>query len=209
MTVAVSPRRTGPPVPVPTENPLTLAVLGRPALAFAVYGLPTPQGSKSYKGKKRIITKAGEVKRIANLVESSDEDGSLTAWREKVAGAALAALPYGFETLDGPLVMDLTVSLPRPSRTPKTLRTVPHTKPDLDKLVRAIADGLGTTAPKIDYKKRKIIAEDSRIQSFRKGPEKVWERDPLDSDALPQPGAVIRLWRYPETLLGKIVRITP
>lgn len=208
MTAATLARRaSGPPVPVPRENPLTLAVLGRPALAFAVYGKPATQGSKSPKGTKEITTKAGATKRITNLVESANASKvnpmGLTRWRESVAGAALATLPYGWEALDGPLVADLTISLPRGTRVPKFLRTLPMTKPDLDKLLRAIPDALCNTAPKIDPKGRKIIVEDSRIVSYRKL-DKVWVGDPFDNDALRSPGAVIRLYRYPADLLGKI-----
>lgn len=211
--ILVQSRRQGPPVPLARENPLTLAVLGPPALAFAVYGDPAGQGSKSPMGTKAVRTKAGKVVRIANLVESADASNKtpmkLTRWREAVAAAAIAALPDEWEPLNCPLVVDLTVSLPRTGRVPKFLRTLPFTKPDLDKLVRGVADGIGTTAPrgfKVGSRYiggRKIITEDSRITSYRKL-DKVWVGDPFDNDALRAPGAVVRLYRYPESLLGKL-----
>ena len=192
MTAAtLSPRTLA---PVPADEPLSLAVLGRPRLAFAVRGLPVTQGSHAYKGHRN-----GKPL----ILDSADRNGELTRWRQQVAAAALAALPYGWEPMDGPCVMDLVVTLRRNSRTPKTKRAVPATKPDLSKLVRAVEDGIGDTAPQIDPKKRVILTEDSRIVAYRRC-AKVFERDPFERDALRYPGAVVRLWDYPESLLGAL-----
>ena len=186
------PRRAiGRRVPLPTDPRLTLEVLGRPLFAIVVEQEPATQGSKDFKGMR-------QGKPV--LVESSE--AKLRPWRAKVAAAAVAARPATWDVLDGPLVADMVFSLPRLSRTPKTLRVVPDTKPDLDKLAMATGDALCTDTAAL---RRPIMAEDSRITDYRRL-TKVFAGDPLDPDALRVPGAVIRLWRYPEDLLGKVGR---
>lgn len=109
------------------------------ALAFVAYGTPVPQGSMRHVGNGRMVHKA-----------------ELIAWRVKVLQAALTAAPsYGITLpLDGPLFISATFYLPKPKR-PKF--EVPATKPDLDKLCRAIGDAL---APKRGVR---VLAEDSRV----------------------------------------------
>lgn len=192
LTTAPAPvvRAIGARVPVATEpQHLSLAVLGPPVFAIAVEGEPYTQGSISFKGMrggKPILVASGEAQ--------------LTRWRGKVAAAAIAAMPSGWQALDGPLVMDLVVSLPRLTGLPKLLRRLPHTKPDLDKLARSAGDALGTDTKAL---KRPVIAEDSRIVAYRRL-EKVYAGDSYDTDALRRPGAVIRLWRYPAAYLDKM-----
>lgn len=204
-TVPQPTRAIGARVPLPKENALTLAVLGRPLLAIVVGGTPETQGSKAAAGSYRKRTKAGNVVTVPRLVDSSEaHDAELRRWRSQVCAAAVAARPLTWQVLDGPLVADMVFSLPRTTRTPKTLRTLPDTADDLDKLARATGDGIGTDPGKVN---RPIIANDARIVSFRRL-DKVFERDPFDPDALRHPGAVIRLWRYPEHLLGKAPAFT-
>lgn len=176
------------PVAVDPEH-LRVEVLGVPAFAIVAYGDPATQGSISFKGMRKgkpIMVASGAV--------------NLAKWRGQITAAALTAMPWGFEVLDGPLVMDLVVTLPRPVAAPKTLRRLPATKPDLDKLARAAGDALGTDTKAAN---RPVITEDSRIVAFRRL-EKVYEGDPYDPDALRRPGAVIRLWPYPPGYLDKM-----
>ena len=187
-------RAIGTRVPMPTEpQHLRLDVLGPPVFSIVAYGAPATQGSISFKGLNR------RGKPI--MVASGDKD--LNRWRGAVAGAAIAALPSGWQPLDGPLVMDLIVSVPRLASLPKTLRRVPDTKPDLDKLARAAGDALGTDTKAAH---RPVITEDSRITAYRRL-EKVFAGDPYDPDALRAPGAVIRLWRYPPAYLDRMEAI--
>lgn len=184
-------RAIGRRVPLPTER-LTLRDLGRPLFAIVVHGSPAPQGSKS----AFVNPKTQKVV----LKESSD---GVKPWRAAVLKAALEARPRDWVPMDGSLVADLVVSLPRPKSAPKTLRTLPSPFPDLSKLCRATEDALGEDSNKLG---RPIIVDDARIVEYRRL-AKVYEGDPWDPDALRQPGAVIRLWHYPEHLLGKIATI--
>jgi len=100
-----------------------------PDLAFEVYSEPIPQGSLK---PVRRGTKLGVV-----------SDNPRTAgWRERVAYTALAAQGAGWTPFDGPVVLAVEFYMPRPKGHPKTIRTVPMTKPDVDKLARAVGDAL-------------------------------------------------------------------
>lgn len=104
-----------------------------------VVGQPIPQGSKN----------AWVVDGRAIL---SDPKG-VKPWREAVAQAARdyqAEHPQAL--LDGPLDVDITFRLQRPKSAPRR-RLYPDTKPDLDKLNRAILDALTGT----------LIVNDSRV----------------------------------------------
>ena len=105
-------------------------------LNVVTVGVPAPQGSKRHVGNGRMIESSRHVK----------------PWRESIRAAALAAMGEGWTPLDGPVVVDLTFLMPRPKghygtgRNAGALRPsapASHTtKPDLDKLVRAVLDAL-------------------------------------------------------------------
>ena len=111
--------------------------LGRRVITIRVAGVPAPQGSKRHVGGGR-------------MVESSRAVGP---WREAVR--AETQRQYA-EFLPRPLVIPVQVtvkfSLPRPQGhygTGSRATTVrpsaprwPHRKPDLDKLIRAVLDGI-------------------------------------------------------------------
>jgi crossover junction endodeoxyribonuclease RusA len=89
---------------------------------FFVPGDPAPQGSKNaYARGGRVI-----------LVEASKRTGP---WRSAVTAAARSAR----EAIDGPTAVTLDFVLARP-RT--STRPHPTTKPDVDKLARAVLDGI-------------------------------------------------------------------
>lgn len=91
-------------------------------VAFRVDGEPIPQGSK----------KAFKVGKRINIVD--DNAALLKPWRKKIAEAADLG-----RTFDCPVVLDATFYLTRP----KTVkRAYPTTVPDLDKLMRALGDGM-------------------------------------------------------------------
>lgn len=94
---------------------------------FFVPGVPAPQGSKSFKGMR-----GGK----AILTESSK---AVKPWRARIAAVAkLHSAP-----LPGPVSVTLRFVMPRPKATPKTRPTPPAVKrPDVDKLTRAVLDGL-------------------------------------------------------------------
>lgn len=92
--------------------------------AFFVPGLPRPQGSK----------RIGRDRRGRPII-LNDNDAALKVWRRAVAVAAADRWPLAAE----PATVDVTFYLPRG----KTVRrALPTTKPDLDKLARALLDGL-------------------------------------------------------------------
>jgi len=128
------------------------------AIGFYVIGTPAPQGSKRHVGR-------------GILVESSK---AVKPWREAVKYAAEPHRPH--EPLDGPLALRVTFTLARPKSAPKR-RTLPDTRPDLDKLLRSTCDAIGEAG---------LWTDDARVVEITAA--KVWPGDPL---ALPVPGAVI------------------
>ncbi|GAA1455420.1 RusA family crossover junction endodeoxyribonuclease [Nocardiopsis tropica] len=147
------------------------------ALTVTAYGHPAPQGSKRHVGGGRMI-------------ESSKR---LPDWRTAVQAAADAAIVrrmaddggYGLP-LDGPLVAEITVTVPRPKSAPKTRVTWPQTRSsgDLDKLIRGVLDAID---------KAGAIADDSRVVELTA--RKVYPHEGID--ALPRPGVVVHLWPLP------------
>lgn len=97
-------------------------------LAFTVFGEPKAQGSK------RALLHKTTQKPI--VIESGGQ--GLRTWRQDVAGAAQAKL-NGAGPFDGPvrLTVFFYVRQPRKPRNP-----LPITRPDVDKLLRSIMDGL-------------------------------------------------------------------
>ena len=99
------------------------------ALEMVVFGTPAPQGSKRFVGR----SKAGR----GIMIESS---AKVRPWREAVRQTAVAdGLPG---PLDGPLRLDLVLTLPKPASAPKKRQTWPMRKPDLSKLLRSTEDAL-------------------------------------------------------------------
>jgi Holliday junction resolvase RusA-like endonuclease len=100
-----------------------------------VRGIPAPQGSKRHVGNGRMI-------------ESSKAVGP---WREAVRATTQTRM-YARPPLSGPVAVRAWFWLPRPNGHYRTGRNAhllrdaaplrPFGKPDLDKLVRAVLDGL-------------------------------------------------------------------
>lgn len=112
-------------------------------MRITVYGVPVPQGSKS-----------AFVVRGRAVVTDGKKGPALREWRTSIGAAAREWLArHGAPApIDGPIDLTATFYLPRPKSAPKRV-VFPATKPDLDKLTRAIGDALS----KIAY------TEDSRI----------------------------------------------
>jgi Holliday junction resolvase RusA-like endonuclease len=103
-------------------------------VSFFIEGVPVPQGSKTVsqaKGRAWL--------RDANAAR-------LKPWRHVIATHADLGV-----TFDCPVIVTLSFVLPRPQ---KPRWAVPAVKPDIDKLCRAILDGL---------KDGGLLAEDSRV----------------------------------------------
>ena len=100
--------------------------------SFFVAGIPAPQGSKAAKLIPAPGTKYG-----VRPVLYDDNDKVLKPWRKNVAAAAKAA--YSGPQLVDAVAVELEFFLQRG----KTVtREFPTTKPDIDKLERAIFDGI-------------------------------------------------------------------
>lgn len=109
------------------------------SIEIAVQGEPVPQGSK------RCFCRNGK----ANLVESNK---ALRPWRQVITTTALgAAARANWETADNAINLTVTFRMSKPK---STRRGTPCVKPDLDKLLRAVLDGL-TDA--------RIWTDDSRV----------------------------------------------
>lgn len=96
---------------------------------FHAAGMPKPQGSKRafVVGNRAVMTESNKA---------GHKD-----WRATVTAEATAAMAHRSPE-DGPLRLEVTFYLPRPKSHPKTRRTWPIARPDIDKLVRSIADSL-------------------------------------------------------------------
>jgi crossover junction endodeoxyribonuclease RusA len=103
-----------------------------PELSIRPLGLhPQPQGSLAYKGH-----------RGGKPILVSDNDDQLKPWRQAVAlytRRACRAHALDWQPLDEPVRLSVTFYVKSPLR-PRW--PVPATKPDLDKLMRAVMDGL-------------------------------------------------------------------
>ena len=94
-------------------------------LYFDVYGIPAPQGSKKSIGNNRFV-------------EASKK---LPAWRKAVKAAAESAIANSdWVQLSGPAELHIVFYLPRPQSVTAGRRLLPTVPPDIDKLIRAVAD---------------------------------------------------------------------
>lgn len=133
-------------------------------VAFSVFGIPGPQGSKKAiplskgKGAARVYT--GKV----SMVESS---AKVKPWRSDVR---IAALANGAESIEGAVTVSITFYLPRPEghygtgRNAGTLKPsaplYPAVKPDVDKLVRSTLDALTSAG---------VYTDDARVVDLHTG----------------------------------------
>ena len=105
-------------------------------ISFFIRGEPAPQGSKTafVRGRRAV------------LVETSKK---LPAWRKQIEDTARRE--YEGEPIDQPVKVTVDFFMPKPQ---KPRFDMPSTAPDLDKLQRAIGDGL---------EKGGVLRNDSRI----------------------------------------------
>ena len=105
---------------------------------FSVEGLPIPQGSK-------VVARGGGKTWLRDANASK-----LKPWRAKVAAAADVG-----RTFDCPVEVFAVFYLPRPK---KPRWWAPAVKPDIDKLMRALNDGMVDGG---------LVSDDSRIVDSR------------------------------------------
>lgn len=94
-------------------------------LSLFIAGRPTPQGSM-----RAVRVGRGDRGKIVLV----SDNPNLAAWRATITEAI-----RGKASFDGPVTVNLIFRLPKP----KTNRNqLPSSRPDLDKLIRAVLDGL-------------------------------------------------------------------
>jgi crossover junction endodeoxyribonuclease RusA len=93
-----------------------------------VFGIPAPQGSK------RVFIHPATKRPV--LTEASSKT---RPWRQKIVDACGTVPNHG--PLEGPVAVYLVFTMPRPKSAPKSV-TRPATRPDCDKLQRAVFDSL-------------------------------------------------------------------
>lgn len=117
-------------------------------IVLEVLGDPAPQGSK------KVVR--------GRLIEASKK---LKPWR---AAIEQACQPYANENIHlGPIRLEVDFFLPRPATIKMTKRPYPIVPPDLDKLVRAVGDGIGQSgwiwgddSQVVEVMARKFYADD-------------------------------------------------
>lgn len=157
---------TPPAVPSPPKTRALLLVM-----RIVVYGTPAPQGSKKFVG----LSKSGH----GVMIESSKK---VKPWRQDVKAAALEARA-GAAPLDGPLIVRMVFTLPKPASAPKRRRIWPMRKPDVSKLARSTEDALTEAG---------IWSDDARVVEYERL-AKVFPGE--DSEALDSCGCVIEIRR--------------
>ena len=135
---------------LPKTRPWRLGNEGR-EVCFEVLGIAQPKGSPEH-----FVLPNGRV--------AITERGPHKAWQKEVRDGAIAAV--GTQgPLQGPLWARVVFYLPRPKSAPKTVRTVPDVRPDVDKLLRATLDGLRGVAITDDAKI--VVCEVGKVYSSR------------------------------------------
>lgn len=138
-------------------------------LTITVHGQPKPKGSMRHVGKGRMVEQL---------------DGS-PPWREAVKHAARGVVRF-MAPLDGPLAIDLIVTVRKPPSAPKRRRwPATQSSGDIDKHLRNVLDALDDAG---------VMTDDSRFVEARVRKCFPGEGD----DALPTPGGVIRVWQIEE-----------
>jgi len=152
------------------------------AIVLKVRGTPVPQGSMTCVG--------GGAGRPHNVQPSNKSE--LYAWRNQVAAAArIAKEKFGAFISHDPVQVNLTITFERPK---SVTRDWPSVYPDIDKLARAVLDGL--TAGE-------IWADDGQcvILNVAKAYPDTAIHCPYPEDVLEVPGVTIRLSDAPANRL--------
>lgn len=164
-------------------------------ITIVVRDTPQPQGSKS----AFALRKAGAFTGRAVVVEDNQK---VRPWREAVrseAQRAVEAAAEGTYPLEGPVIMAVTLTVPKPRSAPKTKVTYPGKKPDALKLLRSTEDALSGLV----YVDDAQIVEYARFGKFyplRGGvvmplvsAQHMFAMAGTSCDILDSPGAVIRV----------------
>lgn len=142
-------------------------------IEFIVFGSPAPQGSKSFKGM---------VNGHAVMAESSKK---VRPWRMDVKAVA-ETMRGQHGTFDGPLIVSMVFTVPKPKSAPKTRQTWPDRMPDLSKLLRSTEDAITDAG---------LWADDARVVGYARLAKVYPNEDPM---SLPAPGVRVQIRRLVE-----------
>jgi Holliday junction resolvase RusA-like endonuclease len=154
--------------------------VNEPFLTIAVHGTPAGQGAISFFGRGRAV---------------HSNHKRLMPWREAIGAAARHALTLAHPAdaiLLGPVLAEITITVPKPKSAPKRLTSWPitRTSQDIDHHARAVLDAL-TVA--------RVWKDDAQVVELTI--RKVYPGEGVDS--LDQPGALIRLWPVPAEAVAR------
>jgi Holliday junction resolvase RusA-like endonuclease len=116
-------------------------------LQVIVLGIAQPQGSKTVYNGRAVDANAKKLK----------------PWRKAITTQTLQQVNDWYLTAD-PIKVDIEIFLPRPRTVTRNYHTV---KPDLDKQIRAILDGITDT--------KAIWVDDSQVIDIRAKKHYCWE----------------------------------
>jgi Holliday junction resolvase RusA-like endonuclease len=150
-------------------------------IAFTVHGEPVPQGSA-----KAFMPRGGRFPVVTH------DNPRTRPWRAMVRDAAMQARA-GAVPLEG-VGLEVVVEfyLPRPASAPKRV-TEPAKKPDLDKLLRALLDGITDAGV---WRDDALVIVASARKAFAGG-----VHDPLGAGGLPRAEVRVRLAQAPSVAL--------
>jgi len=136
-------------------------------VTITAFGTPAGQGRLSFYGRGRAV---------------HSNHKRLMPWRAAIADAARQTVDI---PLDGPVIVEITVTVPKPASAPKRRTSWPVTRfsGDWDHHARAVCDALTGIAYRDDSQ---VVEGTCR---------KVYPGEGID--ALDRPGAVIRIWAVP------------
>lgn len=122
------------------------------SLNIFVPGVPAPQGSKRHVGKGVMIESSKRVK----------------PWRESIRWSIREK--WKGEQIQGAVCVLLEFVMPRPSSTPKRSTPAAIKRPDIDKLVRACLDAIGSAGVYRDDSQVTNVAACKRIADIGETP---------------------------------------
>jgi crossover junction endodeoxyribonuclease RusA len=143
-----------------------------PSVAFTVWGIPAPKGSK----RAFAIRKGGRPTGRVAVVD--DSKPTLRDWTRAVNDVIQGLAASGTARLDGPVGLSVEFWMPKPKSAPKRRRTWPDRKPDIDKLLRALLDPMTGV----------LIEDDARVVALH-----AWKNYAEDSGD-PRPRANVALF---------------
>lgn len=141
-------------------------------VSFKIFGIPQPKGSMvAYVPRKWAALAAASGTRPQAVVQTDNRN--LKQWQHLVSQEARAA--SNGKVFKGPVHVGLRFQLPRPASWPGKL-VHPFRKPDIDKLARAVLDGLTHT----------LLEDDARVVEL--------DASKVFADEVESPGVIVTVY---------------